>query len=317
MTPQRADQPMFGSDDPLSILLEALVRTIWLAGVGVWMLGRLVFTQPWLVIMVGSPVAAWLVLGPQYAAGAVASVIVTVVAWRVLGRSSFNRLCAPRLATTWRTPWYRLKWPRVARRHRLVAFDHSGGHDSELPRLRRVKVERSGTERLLLRLPSGLTPDDVAKASDGIAHAFRCLDARVVPKKPGWILLDLHRHDSLAAIVPTISPPSECQLERVPVGRREDGTTWSLRLSGTHVLIAGATGSGKGSILWSLLNAMAPDIEAGRVAMWVMDPKGGMELRPGLPLFARFEDGAPDSMCDLLEELVQLKDERARELAAA
>jgi S-DNA-T family DNA segregation ATPase FtsK/SpoIIIE len=87
-------------------------------------------------------------------------------------------------------------------------------------------------------------------------------------------------------------------------------------LSGTHLLIAGATGSGKGSVLWSLLNAMAPDIEVGRVAMWVMDPKGGMELRPGLPLFARFEDGTPDAMGDLLEELVRLKDERARNLAA-
>jgi S-DNA-T family DNA segregation ATPase FtsK/SpoIIIE len=313
---QHADQPMFGSDDPLSIVLEAIVRTIWLVAVGVWVLVRFAFTQPVPVILTAIPVAAWFALGPRYAVGGLVWLIIMVVAWRLVGASSFNRLCAPCLAAAWRTPWYRLRWPRVARRHRLVAFDHHGGQDNELPKLRRVRVTRSGTERLLLRLPAGLTPDDLARACDGIAHAFRCLDARVVPKKPGWVWLELHRRDSLAATVPALSPAGVVDLGRVPVGRHEDGTTWSLRLSGTHLLIAGATGSGKGSVLWSLLNAMTPDIEVGRVAMWVMDPKGGMELRPGLPLFARFEDGTPDSMGALLEELVRLKDERARTLAA-
>ena len=59
---QDADQPMFGSDDPLSVVLEAIVRTVWLVGVCVWVLVRLAFTQPVPVILTALPVAAWFAL---------------------------------------------------------------------------------------------------------------------------------------------------------------------------------------------------------------------------------------------------------------
>ena len=47
-----------------------------------------------------------------------------------------------------------------------------------------------------------------------------------------------------------------------------------------------------------------------------IDPKGGMELRPGARLFSRFEDATPETMCDLLEDLVAVMDARAKTLAA-
>ena len=40
-------------------------------------------------------------------------------------------------------------------------------------------------------------------------------------------------------------------LDGLPVGRCEDGTVYRLKLRGNHVLCAGATGAGKGSVLWS------------------------------------------------------------------
>jgi S-DNA-T family DNA segregation ATPase FtsK/SpoIIIE len=52
------------------------------------------------------------------------------------------------------------------------------------------------------------------------------------------------------------------------------------------------------------------------VQVWAIDPKGGMELRPGRRLFSRFEDGTPETMCDLLEDLVAVMDHRAQQLAA-
>jgi S-DNA-T family DNA segregation ATPase FtsK/SpoIIIE len=73
----------------------------------------------------------------------------------------------------------------------------------------------------------------------------------------------------------------------VPVGRREDGQPWAVRLRGSHTLVAGATGAGKGSVLWSLIRSLGPGIRDGLVRLWVLDPKGGMELAPGAPLFAR------------------------------
>jgi S-DNA-T family DNA segregation ATPase FtsK/SpoIIIE len=51
------------------------------------------------------------------------------------------------------------------------------------------------------------------------------------------------------------------------------------------------------------------------VQVWAIDPKGGMELRPGQRLFSRFEDGTPETMCDLLEDLVAVMDARAKRLA--
>ena len=105
-------------------------------------------------------------------------------------------------------------------------------------------------------------------------------------------------------------------MPRIPVGRHEDGTDWRFSLWGTHVLIAGATGAGKGSVLWSLLRGLSAAIDDGWVQVWAIDPKGGMELRPGQRLFSRFEDGTPETMCDLLEDLVAVMDARAKTLAA-
>ncbi|HEX5535029.1 MAG TPA: FtsK/SpoIIIE domain-containing protein [Actinomycetales bacterium] len=80
----------------------------------------------------------------------------------------------------------------------------------------------------------------------------------------------------------------------MPVALCEDGTTYRLRLLGTHVLVVGATGSGKGSVIWSTLHALGPAIRDRLVSVWCLDPKGGMELAPGQRLFARFVYGDPD-----------------------
>ena len=82
-------------------------------------------------------------------------------------------------------------------------------------------------------------------------------------------------------------------LAALPVGRCEDGTPWLLRLLGSHVLIAGATGSGKGSVIWSAVRAMLPAILGGWVQVWALDPKR-MELSFGRGLFARYADQAAD-----------------------
>ena len=77
----------------------------------------------------------------------------------------------------------------------------------------------------------------------------------------------------------------------LPVALAEDGSIWRLQLVGSHVLVVGATGAGKGSVIWSLLTALAEPIRAGLVKVWAVDPKGGMELAAGRPLFDRFCHG--------------------------
>ncbi|WP_250645429.1 type IV secretory system conjugative DNA transfer family protein, partial [Candidatus Protofrankia californiensis] len=103
-------------------------------------------------------------------------------------------------------------------------------------------------------------------------------------------------------------------LSRLMIGMRDDGGPWALRLLGTHTLIAGATGAGKGSVLHSILRALAPLIAAGIVEVWGIDPKGGMELYPVRDLFTRYADGSTREMADLLAAGAEFTRDRSAEL---
>ena len=98
------------------------------------------------------------------------------------------------------------------------------------------------------------------------------------------MVLEFVRRDALAAIVPALPIPAHPDLKALPVGRREDGLPWLVRLHGTHVLIAGATGAGKASLLWGLVRAMLPLMHAGLVRVLAADPKL-MELAYGRVIF--------------------------------
>lgn len=62
---------------------------------------------------------------------------------------------------------------------------------------------------------------------------------------------------------------------------------------------------------------MKSAILAGTAEVWAIDPKGGMELGLGRGAFSRFEGRAPEDMCVLLEEAVDLKTRRAMALSTA
>jgi S-DNA-T family DNA segregation ATPase FtsK/SpoIIIE len=123
------------------------------------------------------------------------------------------------------------------------------------------------------------------------------------------LVLELVRADTLADPIPALPIGGEVDLAGLPVGRCEDGSPWRLRLAATHVLIAGVTGSGKGSVIWSLIRALLPAIAAGWVQVWALDPKR-MELSFGRALFHRYACQAT-AMVELLEAAVTEMHERA------
>jgi S-DNA-T family DNA segregation ATPase FtsK/SpoIIIE len=98
------------------------------------------------------------------------------------------------------------------------------------------------------------------------------------------------------------------------IGMTEDGSPWRLQLLGSHVLVVGATGAGKGSVVWSTLTAAAPAIRAGFVQAWVIDPKGGMEFGPGQALFTRFAHDAGQGTLAVLRGAVGALTDRAERL---
>lgn len=314
------DEAMFDSDDPVSITVEAAMRLVWAAAVAAVGIVVSAIRHPVLTaVCVG---VAWIGLrfGHHAVLGVVVGLAGTVALWRVALPGSFNRCCRPRMTQLLLSPWYRMRWPRVASRVGLVAHDHDmtrrDRSGNRAPSVVRTRVTPSGVHRILLRLPAGITPGLVADRTDAISHALHCREVRVVEARPGRIWLELHRRDALAPVIDPLPHTPPVDLTALPLGRHEDGEEWRLRLAGTHVLVAGATGSGKGSVLWSIFHALCAATREASVEIWAIDPKGGMELRPAGRLFTRFEDGTSEAMCLMLEDLVRVKDERARSLAA-
>lgn len=307
------------ADDTLSMVLEAALRSVWLLLRLIWAIAVGLVRTPLLAVALGSGAAVTWFAGLTVAAVVCSACVVACVAWRCTASTSFHRLVSPHLGLLWRAPVYRMRWHWVALRCGLVV--HPSGvafHDvpdrQRIPTILRVTVSATGLDRLLLRLPVGLTPDDVASRAEAVGHAFHVGDARVVLARPGRVWLELRRRDPLAAVL-LPAPPGPVALRGVPLGMGDDGKPWRFRVQGTHALIAGATGAGKGSILWSLVHGLAPAVMEGWVQIWAIDPKGGMELGLGRGAFARFEGGHPDAMCDLLEEAVDLKTRRSLDLS--
>ena len=313
-------QPISGSAPTtrVAMLVEGAIRLVWLTLQAGYAVAAHLARNLWLAAASAAIGAVLWRFGPGVALVVVALVGASLVGWRLRAPASFQRLAAPRLAAMWRGPWYRLRWTYVASRCGLVAWPRGTfvgrGRDRKVPRLRRLRFAGSGIDRLLLRLPVGLTPDDVASRADAVAHAFRAEGARVVLDRPGRVWLELRRHDPLGPVIAPLGI-GEVTLAGIPIGLGDDDRPWRFRVEGTHALIAGATGAGKGSVLWSLLNGLAPAIRDRWVQVWALDPKGGMELGLGRGVFERFEGGVPEAMCDLLEEAVDLKTRRSLALA--
>src|SRR5262249_25584020 len=129
------------------------------------------------------------------------------------------------------------------------------------------KVTSTGcTDLVRVRLVSGQCPADYASRTDNLAHGFGAFLCRGrtarPPAPPGGPRTALAPPHPRAATPPPSPPPAMADLRALPVGRREDGTIWSVRLHGTHLLIAGSTGAGKGSILWGLVRALLGHLQA-------------------------------------------------------
>jgi S-DNA-T family DNA segregation ATPase FtsK/SpoIIIE len=172
-------------------------------------------------------------------------------AWAHAHPASFEVSAGRVLRGSWRSAWtYGLRW-----RASMMFAGLGGRFDGAewVPRVVRVRASRY-VDRVTVRMVVGQQPADWERRSDALAHAFgarSCL-VTLIPGRPGYLNLNLGRQDRLLTVVEPLPVPAAVDLDAVPVGVTEDGEIWHLAISGgAHTLIAGCTGSGKGSVIWS------------------------------------------------------------------
>jgi DNA segregation ATPase FtsK/SpoIIIE, S-DNA-T family len=184
-----------------------------------------------------------------------------------------------------------------------------------LPVLGKVSATRY-VDRVHVRLVSGQSAEDFAQRAENLAHGFGALLCRVRSARSGAVVLEFVRRDALAQIIPALPVPADPDLKALPVGRREDGQPWLVRLHGTHVLVAGATGAGKASLLWGLVRAIFPLMRAGLVRVLAADPKL-MELAYGRVIFDTWGRYAADPAAIAVMLEAAVADMQARAAAFA
>jgi len=213
------------------------------------------------------------------------------------------------------------------------------------PRIRAIRSTRA-VDVLRVELLPGQTPQQWAEQAEALRHIFRARRCQVHAETFRFVRLTFHHRDPLTRPVPPAdldgadadvadadrdpagidsSAPGGAPapgvvarlvagLSAVVVGQCEDESPWTLPVRGTHILVAGATGAGKGSVLWSLLRGLGPAVAAGLVELWVCDPKGGMELAFGRPMFSRFAT-TTETIADLLDDAVTVLQDRTARLS--
>ena len=238
--------------------------------------------------------------------------VLVLLCWRLLWPPSFARRAVAPARSTWRAWRYRRRWASVMTISGLAPWYRGR---IVLPVLDKVR-STAYVDRVQVRLVSGQSAAEVADVADNLAHGFGAILCRVRTARSGAVLLEFVRRDALAQVVPPAPVQAYPDLRALEVGRREDGLPWLARLHGTHVLVAGATGAGKASLLWGLVRAMSPLMHDGLVRVLAADPKL-MELAFGRIIFDTYGDYAADpaAIADMLERAVADMQRRAARFA--
>jgi S-DNA-T family DNA segregation ATPase FtsK/SpoIIIE len=242
---------------------------------------------------------------------AAAAFLVILLIWRLVVPSSFRRWVSGRIRVRWRSwTFYRQSWASTCALHGLTTQLND---DVLIPQLKRIVIGGS-VDVLTVRMLAGQSITDWQQQAEALAHAFGAQLLRVRSGQPGWVEIEVQHSDPLACAVPLVDPAPSPDLGAVLVGVRENGAGWFVRLLGRHLLVAGATGSGKGGVVWSLLAGIGAAIRDGLVQIWVIDPKGGMEFGPGHALFSRFAYDTGEATLSLMRDAAAVLSARAERL---
>lgn len=293
-------------DDTIIVITMALAKAtaalIW-ASILFPMISLPTITSMWIAVsygpLFGLLTALWSGMG--------------LFAWFLLSPNTFRQWVSLRLRTQWRTWWiYCGRWSAICTLCGLTAILESR---TLVPALRSVTIGAT-SDVLVTRLLTGQSVGDWRNRSDALAEALRARRVTIRPVQPGTISITAHHGDPLAAPIPLPHPAANAAVDsaQLRLGVTDAGAWWNLPVLGQHILVAGATGSGKGSVLWSIIAGLAPGVRTGRVRLLVVDPKGGMEFGRGQKLFTGFAHDNGEHTLALLRAATSIMQQRAQRL---
>jgi S-DNA-T family DNA segregation ATPase FtsK/SpoIIIE len=159
----------------------------------------------------------------------------------------------------------------------------------------------------------GQTLADYEEAAERLRVAVGASHLRVEPDGVRDVALTFTVGDGLTRAFDYRDGCHDEDARRVRMGLLDDGSPWHLPV-GPHTLVAGCSGSGKGSLFWSYAFGLGPAVRAGRAQLHGIDLKGGMEILMGKDLFTTYATSAPEAVA-VLEQLVTWMQDRTRRYA--
>jgi DNA segregation ATPase FtsK/SpoIIIE, S-DNA-T family len=198
--------------------------------------------------------------------------------------------------------------------------------DQHQPTIRVPKVlgvtSGASWDEVRVRLVPGQKPEDFDAATRALACARGVARCQIRELSANVVSIDFQRRNLLTNPVacPDLTTMTTLEggavdLRWVWAGRTEYGQDWHLPLTGSasHTLTAGATGAGKGSVMWCPLVSIAPAIRDRLVRVSGIDPKG-MELAYGRGIFHRYAVTGTEALT-VLDDLLTTMQARKTEFA--
>nr|BFE84226.1 hypothetical protein GCM10020093_068270 [Planobispora longispora] len=234
--------------DTAVVFRPAIVRTPAAVTIAIFIgrllvgLARLIWRHPVAVAVSAIPVVLGWLYGWRVVLVAVTIPLSVLIPWALFDRESFNAWIGWRLLAFWRLIWvYRRHWHAVMTVSGLAR--HLQGRDY-VPHLIRVRCT-SWADLVSVKMLTGQAVTDWADRIEHLAHGFGATSCRVSVARAGRLLLTFPRRDPLAVPLPAIALPATVSVGPLEIGICEDGRPWHLKIHGTHVLVAGATGAAR------------------------------------------------------------------------
>lgn len=224
--------------------------------------------------------------------------------WRQHSPQTYEgRFATPARLLRWRV-WAHISWQKLCKHCGLSTSEQVTRRDKEgrqvmstrwlHPKLLATDVSRT-TLRLTVRTRMGQTVEDMERAVPAIRDAAGAHSARSVVVSPGTLRIELVMREQLST-VGHAAPHPAVATARVTLGRCENGSAWTLPLSGRHTLTVGCSGAGKGSVFWGIAGGLGPAVAADVVRLVGIDLKYGIELSVGSELFTKIATTEADAV---------------------